>query len=303
MLNAKLFANVNIHREARDWYDRALANGGIVSKSTLKAVSDFCYRIDAANIRDKFLRLNLFCGSNLDACFTPLYRGPSFTGTKYGNTKETNIGSFIPSDYTETGSGAGLNGNSGSLCYLNTGLDATGFTDMGAAYNNIHGSVYLPSLGTYFAWMGMALNGCVFGFQGGDYGSRNIFFYSNDNAYDAGGGNLVASETCSNQGLIFANLKSGNYKMSINNTNCTTTSRVQETNNCPWTGTYIYVMAGYIGYIYIPEGSGATFPDSYFNSTDDTVAGYSIGIGFSDSEISSYYDAITAFQKVLGRNI
>lgn len=303
MLNAKILSSTNIHREARDWNNRVITNGGSVSGSTLKAVSNFCYSIDAAGIRDKFLRLNLFCGKDLNACLTPLYRGPSFSGTQYGNAKETNNGPFVSGDYTETGSSAGLNGKNYPACYLDTGLDYTGFSAMSIAYNNVHGSVYLPTLGTTFSWLGMVLNGYIFGFQGGDYGSRNIFFYSNDNVYDAGGGNSVMSETCSNQGLIFANLKSGNYKMSINNTNCTTTSRVQETTSAPWIGTYINIMTGYYGFTYISEGSELNFPNDFRNPTEDIVSGYSIGTGFSDSEISSYYSAMTAFQKALGRNI
>jgi hypothetical protein len=54
-----------IHPEAADWANRVRANGGSVSGSTLTAVSRFCASISAAGIRDRFYRLNLFCGTGL----------------------------------------------------------------------------------------------------------------------------------------------------------------------------------------------------------------------------------------------
>lgn len=126
MLSLKLISAVNLHREAIDWNNRVLNNNGNVSKDTLRAVSNFCYRIDAANIRDKLLRLNLFCGNSLEACLVPLYRGESFTATQYGNTTDTN-NNFIASDYVERGSTGGLKGN-GSSKYLDTGFAANTLT-------------------------------------------------------------------------------------------------------------------------------------------------------------------------------
>jgi hypothetical protein len=56
------------HPEARAWIDNVYANGGTVSPSTASAVNDFCNSIDAAGLRDRFYRLNLFCGTGLSAC-------------------------------------------------------------------------------------------------------------------------------------------------------------------------------------------------------------------------------------------
>lgn len=108
------------HVEALDWQSRVVTNGGSVSASTLQAVSAFCRAIDDANIRDCFLRLNLFCGTGLAAALVPLYRGASLSGTQYGNTTDTNT-NFVSGDYTETGTSGGLKGN-GTSKYLNTGL-------------------------------------------------------------------------------------------------------------------------------------------------------------------------------------
>jgi hypothetical protein len=111
------------HPEAQAWRNAVIANGGTVSGSTLTAVSNFCRSIDAAGLRDRFYRLNLFAGTGLSAALVPLYRGQSRTGTQYGNTTDTNNGPFVSGDYVETGSTGGLTSN-GTSKYLNTGVKA-----------------------------------------------------------------------------------------------------------------------------------------------------------------------------------
>ena len=64
-----------IHPEAADWSTRVVAQGASVSTATLANVSRLCYAIDAAGIRDRFLRLNVFSGTGLNAAITPLFRG------------------------------------------------------------------------------------------------------------------------------------------------------------------------------------------------------------------------------------
>jgi hypothetical protein len=110
-----------VHPEANAWRTAVVANGGSVSASTMKAVSKFCGDIDKAGLRDRFYRLNLFCGSNLNAVLVPLYRGPSRTGSQFGNTTDTNNGPFVSGDYSES---SGLKGN-GSSKYLETGVAMT----------------------------------------------------------------------------------------------------------------------------------------------------------------------------------
>jgi hypothetical protein len=60
--------------DAQSWINRVYGNGGTVSNSTAAAVNAFCDAIDAAGIRDRFYRLNLFCGTGLPACLVPLYQ-------------------------------------------------------------------------------------------------------------------------------------------------------------------------------------------------------------------------------------
>jgi hypothetical protein len=109
----------NIHPEAASWASRVVANGGTVSGTTLSAVDKFCKAIASAGIRDRFFRLNLFCGS-FQGAFVPLFRGPSLGGTQYGGTTDTNNGPFVTADYNETGASGGLQGNGSK--WLTTGL-------------------------------------------------------------------------------------------------------------------------------------------------------------------------------------
>jgi hypothetical protein len=107
------------HPEAQVWRNAVIANGGTVSGSTLNAVSRFCRSIDAAGIRDRFYRLNLFCGSNLNAALVPLYRSTAFGGSAVGNATDTNVGPFVSGDYAEND---GLIGAASPAKYLRTGI-------------------------------------------------------------------------------------------------------------------------------------------------------------------------------------
>ena len=76
-------AGGGFHPEAQVWRNAVIANGGTISAATLKAVSDFCRSIDAASgLRANLLRVNLFCGTGLEACLVPLYRVSSSTCTQ-----------------------------------------------------------------------------------------------------------------------------------------------------------------------------------------------------------------------------
>jgi hypothetical protein len=145
MNNRLLRPIASVHPEAADWASRVRAEGGSVKNATLRAVSKFCADIDAAGIRSKIWRLNLLCGdsdASLFAVRTPLYRGPSRTGTQYGNTTDTN-NAFQQADYTETGASGGLKGN-GSSKYLDTGFEQSNITladvHLSVGYNDLETS-------------------------------------------------------------------------------------------------------------------------------------------------------------------
>lgn len=115
------FAHVRMtHSEADDWASRVSQNGGTVSTTVLRAVSDFCHAIDRGGVRSSIYRLNPFAGGNLSGCLVPLYRAASIGGTVIGNATDTNV-NFVSADFAETGASGGLKGN-GSTKYLNTGF-------------------------------------------------------------------------------------------------------------------------------------------------------------------------------------
>jgi hypothetical protein len=135
-----------IHAEAADWAARVVTNGGSVSAQTLAACSRLCNAIDAAGIRSRFLRFNVFAGTGLNACLVPLYRGQSLTGAQYGNAAETNIGPFVSGDYSES---VGLSVGQTTAKYLDTGFATSAVT--AAQWEGMHFSAWhgpIPAVGT-----------------------------------------------------------------------------------------------------------------------------------------------------------
>jgi len=119
-MSAKLMRpRQTIHPETASWASRVVANGASVSGTTLSEVDKFVKACYANNFRDRFYRLNLFCGTGLNACLVPLYRSASFGGSPLGNATDTNVSSlFVNGDYDAA---SGLKGN-GSTKALRTGL-------------------------------------------------------------------------------------------------------------------------------------------------------------------------------------
>lgn len=129
-----------IHADAADWAERVNAEDDIVSAATLSKVSRLCYAIDAAGIRDRFLRLNVFSGDGLNAAITPLFRGRSLTGTQYGGTVDNNAGeasAFISGNYVES---VGLNAPNASTKHLDTGFSTSLVT--AAQWEGMHFSAW-----------------------------------------------------------------------------------------------------------------------------------------------------------------
>jgi hypothetical protein len=110
-------------------------------------VDKFCKAIASAGIRDRFYRLNLFCGTGLNAALVPLYRGPSLGGTQFGNTTDTNGGGlFVSANYSET---TGLTAPAAVGIYLDTGFTTTSVP--ASVYQQMHMSGWhgpIPALVT-----------------------------------------------------------------------------------------------------------------------------------------------------------
>jgi hypothetical protein len=270
-----------LHPDARDWRDRVAANGGSVSASTLNAVSVFCASAVSGGWRDRFLRLNLFCGasdSSLFAVRTPLYRGQSLGGTQYGNATDTN-NSFVAGDYTETGSSGGLAGNT-STKYLQTGLAVNTLT-----VGDRHLSAYevVRSGGTYQNFLGTesvstGANQFLLGYEGSGSVVRfgfTAFSSSLGSATTSTGGHWLGTNISSGGGTLYKNAA----------------IEGQTTGNTASPGSEEF-------YIFALNRLGSRV--SYYAGR---LGGYSIGLAMTPTQVSSFYTAMQAFQTSLSRNV
>lgn len=280
----------NLHPDAASWASRVVANGGSVG-SSLPAVNTFCKAIAAAGIRDRFYRLNLFCGASdasLAAVRTPLFRGPSLTGTQYGNTTDTNA-NFVAGDYTETGSSGGLTGN-GTTKTLATGLapNAAGIS----AFNS-HLSFYSRAQIT-------ANNSVIAGFGGGvtsstwqllAFGGVSLFYYRSGGANSCGieaaawsganrAGHFVAVRSASDAAAVYRNGADLGMAATVSNTNV-------------WTATDVAPL-----FVFGRNNVGTA--DQVLAAT---LQGYSLGLSMTASQAAAYYTAMQAFQTTLGRQL
>lgn len=271
------------HPEAADWARRVRENGGSVSASTLAAVGRFCRSIDAAGIRDRFYRLNLFCGnsdSTLAAVRTPLYRGQSPTGTQFGNTIDTN-NNFVAGDYAETGSSGGLLGN-GSTKYLNTGLNANVIPDLAQSG---HLSVY--AAGSFSSQIAIG----VYTF------TNPPFTVTHESELQLGpttaGGFINSSlagpitPTYTSPVLVVASRTSSTnivaYANGVGGTAATATASM--TNPA-------------LPFLVFARNLAGT-PTAYFGQR---LRSYSIGLGMTGSQVTAFNSTMQAFQSTLTRN-
>jgi hypothetical protein len=254
------------------------ANGGTVSSNTLAAVSAFCAAIDAAGIRDRFLRLNLFCGNSdasLNAVRTPLYRGASLTGTQLGNAMDTNV-NFQAGDYSES---SGLAGNASNK-WLDTGLPqnfATSRHMMVVPHTMANLNTYLMG-----AW-GPSGNQSIFGFFASSISPPAIsFFNSNDSAtLGSAAGSVVLRRS-----FIGVSDPGGSGLAAYVDGAVTGTGAAHSTAN---TGTVA---------IFGMKRSSFSTPD-FLNSS--RLSAYSLGLSMTASQCAALNNALTAFGTALGR--
>jgi hypothetical protein len=252
-----------------------------VSGSTLSAVSKFCAAIASAGIRDRFFRLNLFCGS-FQGAFVPLYRSASFGGSPLGNATDTNNGPFVGvgTDYAETGASGGLTGN-GTSKYLDTGFNINNLTAT---------SFHLASFirGTQNITTPRALIGALFNGVSDRY---RIFLNATGtpaSTYTALSElgkvtSVLADRANSNAGLILASRTTASSLslyddgVSINTSSTLTAEEVS--------ATPLLVFA-------------RTGPVEYYNGI---MGAYSIGAGLNETQAAAYSTAMNAFQAAMGR--
>jgi hypothetical protein len=279
------------------WLNTVALNGGSVSSTTVSALNTFCNSINNAGLRNKFYRLNLFCGDNFNSCVVPLYSGPSRSSIQLGFGADRNInysygtyntGNDINDDFTYSenqgllGSTQALN-TSVSRRFLDTGLKLNILNS-----NNIHYSFYCNNLttGGYALGVtdgvntGFTLNVSSSDFYTGVF-SNPTLTYSNSSS---------PKSYSSNKGLY----------VSTHNDNILS----------------IYEGRGSrLGYrdissspLTIPSIVSVTVfsenrPSAPLFNFINRLQGYSIGLALSQSEIETYYDIMQTFQTALNRNV
>jgi hypothetical protein len=266
--------------DAQDWINRVYSNGGTVSTSTAAAVNTFCDDIDAAGIRDRFFRLNLFCGNSdsaLAAVRTPLYRGQSLGGTQFGNLTDVNAGNlFAPADYSE---GNGLTGN-GSSKYLQTGLASSAFITGGNARSHL--AVYKRT---------STNSGVLLSARSTTLGNTWEF---------GAGGNLLGGGTGS-----FPVPSTHDSLIGITRTNSTDLVSFRRTSLATANAASASVTGTSIPFAVFARNDQSTDTNAYSTNlfSNQTLAAYSIGIGLDATQIAAYDAAMQAFQTALGRNV
>ena len=270
-----------IHPEAADWANRVRTNGGSVSGTTLSAVDRFVKAIVAAGIRDRFYRLNLFCGNSdasLAAVRTPLYRGQSLTGTQYGNATDTNAGNlFVANDYAENN---GLIGN-GASKYLDTGLAANA-----VPLGNRHLAVYekTKATGQFLVSIGART-------------TATPAYWELETLAPATSYTAYAGDTTNN---VTATGYSGGA-MWLSNHSPTSTLSLYKNGQPAGTTTSITATTSIANNIYV---FALNINNSSSYRTDARLAGYSIGLALSSAgDVAAYYNAMQAFQTAMGRQV
>ena len=266
-----------VHPEAAAWRTAVIANGGSVSSTTLAAVNVFCKAIDANGLRNRFYRLNLFCGGNLSSALVPLYRGPSRSGTQYGNATETNL-NFVGGDYVETGASGGLNsGASNASKYLRPGIAPS---DMSAVCTDAHASVYSRAVLDSTS-QGIGAQGFSFfpGYQG-----DKVYFRTNGSSSGFEGtltttsGHILAVRTGATAADLYRNGSSMGSTPANNGTTSSVTARLAVFGSADVNENAV---------VYLPA----------------TLQMYSLGVGMTALQAGSFYSAIQAFQTALTRNL
>jgi hypothetical protein len=259
-----------------------VANGGSVSASTMRAVSKFCADIDAAGIRDRFYRLNLFAGTGLNACLVPLYRGQSRTGTQYGNTTDTNA-NFVSGDYVETGASGGLKGLRTSLKRLETGLLVSEFDG-----HNFHVSAYESALSdtSFDAAVGGRNTTTSTGFNLGTSGSATTYQLGLVNngieLASTTAGYFLAVQTGNRQGALYRN------GVSETTTYAGGANTASDWSSVTW-GIAVFAI----------QGGASSFGD--YSSA--RLGAYSLGVSMTGTQVADLYTAMQAFQTALTRNV
>jgi len=258
--------------EVLDWVSRVEANGGSVSASTKNAANTFMLAIKAANIRSKIYRLNLYAGTGLAACLTPLIKD-------IGSASETNA-NFVSGDYSES---TGLTGD-GASKWISTGatladlynIDATNHAMSYGLYVRTASNFSSLNMGTYdgtnFSYLSVANLG-------------NSYYSMTDN----GAGIGPVSDSNGNGFYLGVRLSTTSMKLYKNGSQLATTVT-------PGSLTSSAIVI-YVNTVNNNNGGGGVAPDNRAH------AGYQLSTDFDATQQANLYNAWQAFQTTLGRQV
>lgn len=276
-----------VHPEAAAWQTAVVANGGSVSSTTLAAVNVFCKAVDSAGLRSVFYRLNLFCGGNLSSALVPLYRGPSKTGTQYGNATDTNV-NFVSGDYVEAAglTGTGNNGvGAGNSKYLNTGLLPTAWPSISSFHVSAFAFGVTQGQPSQSSPIGIRNNTAPANRWGFDYRQTATQFHSGGNL-----SNLPAMPTVATDQHWVAT------RASVTSASGFINGVSQYTNTTDVTATLIARANPFLVFAQNSDTVAAAFSPL-------RLGGYSLGESLSAPQALALYNAMQAFQTALTRNL
>ncbi len=215
--------------------------------------------------RSQIVRMNLFAGSNLAACITPIVHDK-------GDPSDTNH-NFAGGDYSEA---TGLQGDAATK-YLATGVDMTtaGITNNGAML-----AAYVTANRADNAWPILAAD------DGSNVFELFPFYAAAIIAPIFGGpGQLYCPPITDPLGFTMATRVSAADGRGFRN------------------GTQVGSTQSTAGGDTV-SASIEVFRNAHTaNYSGDLCAGYAIGIGFTPTQASNFYTRIQAFQTALGRNV
>jgi hypothetical protein len=271
----------SIHHEAIDWATRVSANGGTISTTVLRAVSDFCAAIDRNSLRDRFARLSIFSGGNLSGSLVPLYRSFSYGGTLIGSATDTNV-NFVSGDFAETGATGGLKGN-GTNKHLATGL---GQSSLGTG-TNLHLSASATSLESVFAGSNRIVLGA---FNTGNSGLMQLYAVGSPGRMSQIGSNGGVSPVITSPTSVESHF--------IGVRRSVTDGAIYSGGSLAGTNTSLAASQNYAlpFFVFATNVNGVA---SSFSAARMRL--YSIGLGMTNAQAAAFSAAVAALNTALGR--
>lgn len=271
-----------IHHEALNWATRVSANGGVISTTTIRAVSEFCRAVDTAAIRDRFARLNIFAGGNLSGALVPLYRSFSFGGTVIGNSTDTS-NNFVSGDHSETGASGGLTGN-GTNKYLLCGSVLASVDRANSHQAAFGSSLTSPSTGSRILMGAESASGAgIVATQVRDGASVAIlrYFSANNQA------NFITVSAATSGFIVGTATSSTDLRVYVNGVQSGSTVTANR-------GTGSQTSTSMAVFAFNSNGSISSYCSA-------RLSAYSVGLGLTAAQAQAYNTAINSLQTALGR--